>query len=243
MGSPAIIKRVNFQLDAGEALTIIGPSRAGKTTLARLIVGAIRPGSGIVRVDGADLETWNEEQRQGLFGYLAQDVQLFPGTIAQNIARFDRKATDQDIIAAAQMAHAHEMIIAQPNGYQAEIAAVGPIQSGGERQRIGLARAFFAQPAILVLDELNAHLDADSEEAFIAALEEAKRRGTTVILITHRISVARHCDKALLLNDGAFQNFGPIGEVLQSMQPSSGTPVMPPTPLRPVPATNIPSRS
>ncbi|MCP1201138.1 type I secretion system permease/ATPase [Notoacmeibacter sp. MSK16QG-6] len=243
VGSPAIIKRVNFQLDAGEALAIIGPSRAGKTTLARLIVGAIRPGSGIVRVDGADLETWNETQRKGLFGYLAQDVQLFPGTIAQNIARFDPNAADQDIVAAAQMAHAHEMIIAQPNGYQTEIAAVGPILSGGERQRIGLARAFFGQPAILVLDEPNAHLDADGEKAFVAALEEAKRRGTTVILITHRISIARHCDKALLLNDGAVQNFGPIGEVLQAMQPPSGTPVMQPTPLRPVPATNIPSRS
>ncbi len=241
VGGAAIIKRVSFDLEAGGSLAIIGPSRAGKTTLARLIVGAIRPGSGIVRVDGADLETWNETQRQGLFGYLAQDVQLFPGTIAQNIARFDPRATDQEIVAAAGKAHAHEMIVAQPNGYQTEIAAVGPVLSGGERQRIGLARAFFGEPAILVLDEPNANLDAEGEKAFLAALAEARQRGTTVILITHRVAIARHCGTALLLSEGAVRSFGPIGEVLQAVQPSDCKPATPPTPLRPVPAANAPS--
>ncbi len=236
-GSPAIIKRVGFRLEAGQSLAIIGPSRAGKTTLARLIVGAIAPNSGVVRVDGADLETWKENQRRQLFGYLAQDVQLFPGTIAQNIARFDPNATDQAIVAAAQMAHAHEMIVAQPNGYQTEIMAVGPVLSGGERQRIGLARAFYGMPRILVLDEPNAHLDADGEAALLAAFEEARRQGTTLILITHRIAIARRCNKALLLNEGAVQAFGPTEEVMQSVERSTAAP--PETTPKPVPVARF----
>lgn len=216
-GTPPIIKRIGFRLEAGESLAIIGPSRAGKTTLARLIVGAVRPTGGAVRVDGADLESWNETQRGKLFGYLPQDVQLFPGTIAQNIARFDPAASDEATIAAAQMAHAHEVIVAQPNAYETEIAAIGPVLSGGERQRIGLARAFYGMPRILVLDEPNAHLDGEGEKALLAVFREARARKTTLIVITHRISIARQCEKALLLNDGAIEAAGTIEDVLRNM--------------------------
>ena len=208
---------MNFEIHAGEAIALIGPSRAGKTTLARCLSGALAPSSGLISVDGAELATWSERQRSTLFGYLPQDVQLLSGMVAGNISRFDQSPEDQAIVAAAQCAHAHELILLQRDGYQTEVGASGNRLSGGERQRIGLARAFYGNPKVLVLDEPNANLDAAGEEALANALIEARVALTTVIIVTHRLSIAAKCDRVMMLNDGAIAAFGPSAEVLSLM--------------------------
>lgn len=212
-----ILKRLSFDINAGEAIALIGPSRAGKTTLARCLTGAIAPSGGSISIDGAELGTWNETQRSALFGYLPQDVQLLPGTVAENIARFDPNPDDMSIVSAAQRAQAHELVLLQRDGYQTEIGSVGMGLSGGERQRIGLARAFYGDPKILVLDEPNANLDAAGEEALAQALADARAASTTVIIVTHRLSIAAKCDRVMMLKDGAIVAFGPSHEVLASM--------------------------
>ena len=216
-GAEPILKRLSFDIRAGEAIALIGPSRAGKTTLARCLTGAIAPSGGAVSIDGAELKTWNESQRGSLFGYLPQDVQLLPGTIAQNISRFDPNPEDQAIVSAAQCAHAHELVLLQSDGYQTEIGSGGNGLSGGERQRIGLARAFYGNPKILVLDEPNANLDAAGEEALAQALADARAASTTVIIVTHRLSIAAKCDRVMMLKDGAIAAFGPSQDVLATM--------------------------
>ncbi|MGJ8573380.1 MAG: type I secretion system permease/ATPase [Hoeflea sp.] len=216
-GAEPILKRLNFDISAGEVIALIGPSRAGKTTLARCLTGAIAPSGGSVSIDGAELKTWKQSQRGSLFGYLPQDVQLLPGTIAENIARFDQSPEDQAIVSAAQRAHAHELVLLQGDGYQTEIGAAGNGLSGGERQRIGLARAFYGDPKILVLDEPNANLDAAGEEALAQALADARAASTTVIIVTHRLSIAAKCDRVMMLKDGVIAAFGPSHEVLASM--------------------------
>lgn len=219
-GGQPVIKRLSLDIAPGQSLGIIGPSRAGKTTLARLFVGAISPDSGAIRIDGADLPTWREEQRPKLFGYLPQDIQLCPGTIAENISRFDPEARDTEIVAAAQRAHAHELILLQRGGYQTAVGPMGNSLSGGERQRIALARAYYGDPKILVLDEPNANLDSDGEAALMQSLADAKDRGITVIIVTHRLSIAAACDRTLLLRDGLIEKIGPSAEVLRSLAPA-----------------------
>jgi PrtD family type I secretion system ABC transporter len=214
-GTEPIIKRLNFEIGAGEAIAIVGPSRAGKSTLARLLVGAIQPTSGAVKIDGADIRTWDENQLGRNIGYLAQDVQLLPGTIAENVSRFDLSASDEDIVEAAQHAQAHELILSQRDGYQTQITASGAALSGGERQRIGLARAFFGGPKILVLDEPNANLDRDGEQALERALVNARSQGATVLIITHRMSIASRCDRVMRLRNGTVESFGPSAEILK----------------------------
>ncbi|MBY5746877.1 type I secretion system permease/ATPase [Rhizobium leguminosarum] len=212
-----IIKRVSFDIKAGEAVAILGPSGAGKSTLARLLAGVFRPNAGTIALDGADYQTWDIRQLGGYIGYLAQDVQLLPGTITENIARFDYAASAEDVTDAANRAEAHSLITGLKQGYQTLIEASGTSLSGGTRQRIGLARAFFGAPKLLILDEPNSNLDADGELALEAALLRAKARGTTVIIVTHRPSIVLKCDKAMVLRDGAIESFGPAVETLQRL--------------------------
>ncbi|TPJ39630.1 type I secretion system permease/ATPase [Mesorhizobium sp. B2-5-13] len=214
-GTEPLLKRLTFAIGAGEALAIVGPSGAGKSTLARLLVGAAQPTGGSIRIDGADLGTWDESQLGKHIGYLSQEVELFPGSIAQNVARFDPEADDGAIVEAAKRAQVHELILAQRDGYQTMIGPSDRALSGGERQRIGLARAFYGNPRFLVLDEPSSHLDGNGEAALEAVLSAARTAGVTVVAITHQPSIAAACDRVMLLRGGMIEAFGPSGEVLR----------------------------
>ncbi|WP_434722112.1 type I secretion system permease/ATPase [Mesorhizobium sp. RIZ17] len=216
-GAEPILKRLSFAISAGEAVAIVGPSGAGKSTLARLLVGAAQPSGGTVRIDGAELRTWDENQLGRHVGYLAQEVELFPGSIADNIARFDADADDAAIIEAAKRAEAHELVLSLRDGYQTTVAGT---LSGGERQRIGLARAFYGNPRILVLDEPSTHLDGAGETALEAVLAAARAAGVTTIVITHRPAIASACDRVMVLRGGVIEAFGPSAEILR--QPGKG---------------------
>jgi ATP-binding cassette subfamily C protein len=218
-GASPLIKRVSFSVAAGESLAIIGPSQAGKSTLARLLVGAIEPRSGTVRISGADIRNWDREELGPHIGYLSQEVELFPGTIAQNIARFNPGATSEEIIAAAERAHAHRAILGQRDGYDTLIGPGAVRLSGGERQRIGLARAFYGDPGLLVLDEPNASLDDEGEAALEKSVRDAKARGAAVIIITHRLSIAAKCERILMLRDGQVEQCGSAPEVFRRFAP------------------------
>ena len=211
-GAEPILKRLSFAIDPGEAVAIIGPSGAGKSTLARLLVGALQPSGGAVRLDGADLRNWDDGQRGRHVGYLAQEAELFPGSIGENIARFDPDADDAAIVDAARQAGAHEAIVALRDGYQTQVTTT---LSGGERQRIALARALYGKPRLLVLDEPSTHLDGAGEAALEATLVAAKAAGATVIVITHRPSIAAACDRVMLLRGGVIEAFAPSAEVLR----------------------------
>jgi ATP-binding cassette subfamily C protein len=240
--SDPLIKRISFRVEPGETVAIIGPSRAGKSTLARLIVGAIKPHSGVIRLDGADIQNFDPDQLGGHVGYLSQEVELFPGTIAENISRFDPDADDAAIIRAAEFAETHRLVLSQKHGYATQIGATGVRLSGGERQRIGLARAFYGEPKVMMLDEPNANLDAEGEQALERAVLNAKQRGTTVMLITHRPSIAAKCDRVLMLREGQIEMFGPAQDVLQKLAQGSGFQPRPATP-QPREAASQPSAS
>jgi ATP-binding cassette subfamily C protein/ATP-binding cassette subfamily C protein EexD len=216
-GQPvAIVKGVSFGLTAGESLAVIGPSAAGKTTLIRLLIGTLQPSAGTVRLDGADVFTWMREDFGRYVGYLPQDVELFDGSVLRNIARMG-DAEPEQVFEAARVAGCHEMILRLPQGYDTEIGDGGQHLSGGQRQLIGLARAMFGNPRLVVLDEPNSNLDGDAEQALIRGLEELKRRGTTVILVSHRPTLVQGVDKVLLMRDGAVEAFGPRAEVLKRL--------------------------
>lgn len=216
-GQPvAIIKGISFALSAGESLAIIGPSAAGKTTLIRLLIGTLQPSAGTVRLDGADVFTWQREDFGRYVGYLPQDVELFDGSVMKNIGRM-READPEMVFEAAKLAGCHEMILRLPQGYDTEIGDGGQHLSGGQRQLIGLARAMFGNPRFVVLDEPNSNLDGDAEQALIRGLEALKARGTTVILVSHRPTLVQGVDKVLLLRDGAAEAFGPRAEVLKRL--------------------------
>jgi PrtD family type I secretion system ABC transporter len=187
------LRSVSLRIEAGAVLAVIGPSAAGKSSLARVLCGALRPRDGVVRLDGAEFGAWNAVQLGGAIGYLPQEVALFPGSIADNIARF-APAGDRDIIAAAQAARAHDMILRLPDGYATLIDEASGLLTGGQRQRLALARALFGDPPVLVLDEPNANLDAEGEAALIAAVIEARRRRRTVVMITHNLGLVRVAD-------------------------------------------------
>ncbi|MBK1657589.1 type I secretion system permease/ATPase [Paracraurococcus ruber] len=215
----ALVKGVNFALVPGESLAIIGPSAAGKTTLIRMLIGTLQPSAGTVRLDGADVYNWLREDFGRYVGYLPQDVELFDGTVFQNIARM-QQAEPAAVYEAAQLAGCHEMILRLPNGYDTQIGDGGQYLSGGQRQLVGLARAMFGRPKLVVLDEPNSNLDGDSEAALSRALMKLKELGTTVVLVSHRPTLVQVVDKVLLLKEGAIEMFGPRAEVLKRlMQP------------------------
>lgn len=214
-GMEAIIKGISFTIEPGEVVGIIGPSGAGKSTLARLLVGAIKPVAGIVRIGGDDLANWSSEAIGPHLGYLSQDVELFPATVAQNIARMKPVPDAAAVLAAAKLANCHELIQRLPAGYDTMLGPQGHALSGGQRQRIALARAFYGRPKVVVLDEPNASLDGEGEQALIAALMQASKAGITCVVITQRSSLNAAIDKFLMLRDGRIEAFGPRDEVLQ----------------------------
>ncbi|WMT92861.1 type I secretion system permease/ATPase [Pelagibacterium sp. H642] len=216
-GAPPIIRRVGFQLAAGQSLAIIGPSGAGKTTLARLLVGALQPTAGAVRLDGADLRNWQPDVLGHHLGYLPQELELFPGTVAQNIARLHPTPQDNEVIKAARWADVHDLILRLENGYATQIGPGGMQLSGGERQRIGLARALYGEPKLLVLDEPNANLDAEGEAALSRAIAGVREHKVTLVVVTHKISIAEQLDHILLLRDGLIELMGPSAKVLQRL--------------------------
>ena len=217
-GSQALIlKQVGFNVAPGEIVGVIGPSASGKSTLARLLVGVWPTLGGKVRLDGADVYTWDKNLLGPSVGYLPQDIELFEGTIAENIARFGDVDADQ-VVEAAKLAGVHDMILRFPNGYDTQIGDSGSVLSGGQRQRIAFARSIYGNPSFVVLDEPNSNLDDVGEAALVRAIQELKRRGTTVILITHRTSIISVVDKLLLLVDGALQLYGPRDQVLLAIQ-------------------------
>jgi ATP-binding cassette, subfamily C, type I secretion system permease/ATPase len=229
-GPPGLVKPVlrgvSFSLEPGEALGVIGPSASGKSTLARLLVGVWPPTAGMVRLDSAALQDWRSEDLGPFVGYLPQDVELFEGTVAENIGRFSEELDPEAIVRAARQADVHDMILHLPDGYNTNIGENGSALSGGQRQRLGLARALYGDPVLVVLDEPNANLDAAGDEALTQAILDLKGRGATVVVMAHRPSAIAAVDKLLFLLEGRVMAFGPKEEVLaeSTVQPSDPRP-------------------
>jgi len=209
-----LLNGVSFQLGAGETLGVVGPSGAGKSTLTRLLVGVWKPNAGVVRLEGADVFQWERESFGRYVGYLPQDIELFSGTVRENIARFRPDAADEDVVKAAKLAGAHELILRLPQGYDTQLGEQASVLSVGQRQRVGLARALFGDPAFIVLDEPNAALDAEGEAALLNTLELLKAARTTVVIISHKPNVFRTADKMLVLRNGRVEMFGPRDQVM-----------------------------
>jgi PrtD family type I secretion system ABC transporter len=222
-GEHMLVAGVSLQLEAGESLAIVGASGAGKSTLVRLLTGVWRPSAGTVRLDQADLAQWPREDLGPWLGYVPQDVELFPGTVAENIARLG-PVDPEKIVQAAQRAHVHELILALPEGYDTLIDPHSAVISPGQRQRIALARALYGDPKLVVLDEPNSNLDGAGELALAESLR-ALRGQVTVVVVTHRATLIQHVDKMLVLDAGKVQHYGASAEVMRAMQqkaPSSG---------------------
>jgi ATP-binding cassette subfamily C protein len=211
-----ILAGVSFRSRPADVVVIIGPTGAGKSTLLRMIAGLERPTGGTIRLDHAPIDMWEPDQLGRHVGYLPQDIELMGGTVADAIAGFEQDARDEDIVATAMLARAHEMILALPKGYETEIGRDGCKLSGGQRQRIGLARAFFGDRKLILLDEPNSNLDPEGEEALCEAIKRAQSRGATLVIVTHRPRVLTIADSVLLLRDGMQVAFGPPSEVLRS---------------------------
>ena len=226
-----LIRQASLQLGSGEVLGVVGPSGAGKTTLVRLLVGSLTPTTGHVRLDGADVSAWSNGDRGRYVGYLPQTVELFAGTVRDNIARLG-EAGDKEVVAAAKLAGAHETVLRLPDGYDTPIGAGGVPISGGQHQRIGLARAVFGNPALLVLDEPNAHLDAEGEQALAETLGRMRGRGATIVIIAQRAGIMMQVDKMAVLEAGRIAVFGARDEVLKRLR----QPAPPAPPPRAVPA-------
>jgi PrtD family type I secretion system ABC transporter len=214
-----VVRGINTRIQAGAVLTIVGPSAAGKSTVARLMVGALRPDMGVVRLDGADLATWDPAQLGSAIGYLPQEVALFPGTIRDNIARFG-DATDEQVVAAAKAARAHDMIVHLPFGYRTSLDDVAASLSGGQKQRIALARALLGDPILLVLDEPNANLDSEGEAALTECVLDLKQRKRTVVMITHRIGLVRISDYVATMADGQMTGVQRASEFMVRQTPA-----------------------
>lgn len=211
-----ILRQVSFQLRPGQALGLIGPSGAGKSTLGRMIIGALAPMGGKIQLDGAELAQYDPETLGSIIGFLPQNVTLFDGTVAENIARLG-VPDDTAVVAAARAATAHDMITALPQGYDTRLSATGGQLSGGQVQRIGLARALYGTPILLVLDEPNSNLDNDGTQALNAAIRQVKASGGAVIVIAHRPAAIQECDLLLMLESGQVRAFGPRDDVLRSL--------------------------
>lgn len=210
-----LLQGVTFTVNAGEALAVVGPSGAGKSSLIRTLVGVWQPTAGSIRLDGAELQHWNNDDLGTHLGYLPQTVELFAGTIAENIARFRSNVASEDIIEAAVQARVHAIIQNLPDGYETQIGAGGRQLSGGQRQRIGLARALFRNPSVVVLDEPNANLDSDGEEALFHVIHALKARQRAVIFVTHKMNLVALSDKTIIIADGRMRSFGPTRDMLQ----------------------------
>jgi PrtD family type I secretion system ABC transporter len=208
-----VIRRVSFALQSGSSLGIVGPSAAGKSTLARLIVGVWHPISGAVRLDGADIRTWPRERLGPHVGYLPQNVEIFAGTVSANIARLG-EVDSEEVIKAATRANAHEMILALPQGYDTLVGEGGALLSAGQRQRVALARALYGNPKLVVLDEPNSNLDNAGEAALADAIRQLKADGVTLVVITHRLPLLAAVDKVMVLMHGAVEKLGTLAEVL-----------------------------
>ncbi|WGF88516.1 type I secretion system permease/ATPase [Marinivivus vitaminiproducens] len=219
-----LLRGVSFQLNPGEALGVIGASAAGKSVLCKAIVGAWRPFRGTVRLDGADIYGWDPDQLGGYVGYLPQDVELFAGTVQDNIARLSSHPDPAKVVDAAKAAGVHDMILSLPKGYDTEIGEMGAFLSGGQRQRIGLARAFYDKPVLIVLDEPNASLDGDGEDALVEGIGIAKQWGAAVIIVAHQARVLAPVDKVLFMREGVVEAFGPRDDVLRRLRPGNQGP-------------------
>ncbi len=213
----AVLRMVSFRLEPGQAMGVIGPSGAGKSTLARALIGVWKPAGGKVRLDGATLDQYDPDILGSYIGYLPQRVTLFEGTIAENIARLQPGADPALIVQAAQRAAAHDMIVKLPDGYDTRVASLGGRLSGGQIQRVGLARALFGNPVILVLDEPNSNLDNDGTLALNTAIRTTKEAGGAVLIMAHRPAAIQECDLLLVLEDGMRRAFGPRDAVLREM--------------------------
>ncbi len=216
-----VISNVSFRLIPGEALAVVGASASGKSTLCRLLAGVMNPTDGVVRLDGTDLQHWRIDQLGAVIGYLPQDVELFAGSIRDNIARM-RNVPDSEVVEAAMLAHAHELIQRLPQGYETPIGDAGARLSGGQRQRIGLARAVFGRPKLIILDEPNANLDQAGEAALAATVRDLKETGAALMIVGHRPSTLAQVDKMLLLKDGKVELYGAREEVIGRLRLASG---------------------
>ena len=235
-GDGAVLSNINFQLSPGEVIAVVGPSGAGKSTLLRMLAGAGRPERGIIRIDHASMLDWDPERLANFIGFLPQDVSLFAGTVKQNIARFqdalgpDAADIDTKVVAAAKACHAHELILSLPNGYDSMLGWGGRGLSAGQAQRIGLARALYGDPPIVLLDEPNAHLDATGEAQLLETLNALKKRQAGVMIVAHRMGVLSACDKILLLRDGQIEAFGARDEILARLRNAPTPPIEGPRP-------------
>ncbi|MBX3670856.1 MAG: type I secretion system permease/ATPase [Rhodocyclaceae bacterium] len=217
-----ILRQIDFELPAGQTLGIVGPSGSGKSSLAKVIAGVWSPTSGHVRIDGAEIDHFDQSQIGACRGYLPQDVELFPGTIAENIGRFD--SSDRDaILRAAMAAHAYDLVLQMPEGFETRLGQGGIQLSAGQAQRIGLARALYGSPRIVILDEPNANLDTEGEQALLQALAELKRQGTTVLLVTHRPSLLSGIDHLLVMREGRVEILGPREDVMTRLGGPKGS--------------------
>ena len=221
-----VLHDASFTLERGSALGIIGPSGSGKSSLARALVGAWSPVRGVIRLDGATLDQWDSDALGRSLGYLPQTVEVFRGTVAQNIARFDPQPEPDRLTAAARAAGVHELVLRLPQGYDTDLGEDGGLLSGGQRQRIGLARALYGEPFLVVLDEPNSNLDAEGEAALAVAIQGVRNRGGIAVVVAHRPSALAAVDRILVLNEGRVQSFGAREDVIAQVSgPSRPTPV------------------
>ncbi|MEL6374572.1 MAG: type I secretion system permease/ATPase [Pseudomonadota bacterium] len=237
-----VLNGINFKIEASESMAVVGPSGSGKSTLSRILVGCLHPTAGAVRLDGTEIRNWHPQQFGAYTGYLPQDVELFPGSIKQNICRLDEVVDDEKVFEAASLAGVHEMISSLPKGYETVLESNGAPLSGGQKQRVALARAFYGMPSLVILDEPNSNLDAAGEAALTRTLERAKARGITVVVITQRPALLNSVDKVLILRAGRIEALGTPQEVLRRLARPDGKSAPAPSPSPAKTTVAAPSR-
>jgi ATP-binding cassette subfamily C protein len=221
-GDKPILNQISLSVSPGQALGIIGKSGSGKTTLARVLVGLVKPVAGDVRLAGATLDQYGAEKLGRYIGYLPQDVQLFPGTVGENVAQMETNPNAEKVVAAAKKARVHEIILKLPDGYDTLIGVADAQLSGGQKQRLALARALYNDPVLLVLDEPNSALDAEGSEALNAVVNTMKAEGKAVLIMTHRPTAISTCDNLLVVDQGKVAAYGPRDEIIKSMMKNAG---------------------